>query len=90
MTNRIVALTSVLSLVAFFVSVTPTYGGCGCDKPPPPVASVRPAFASPGNTVTLFAPGIQDGVSYLVLFVSRVRRSSAADLCDGHDPPRFC
>jgi hypothetical protein len=28
--------------------------GCGCNKPPPTAAVVRPAFASPGDTVTLF------------------------------------
>lgn len=43
--------------------------GCGCDKPPPPVASVRPAFASPGYPVTVFHPSLVDGVMYAVDFV---------------------
>lgn len=35
--------------------------GCGCDKPPPPPAAVRPSFASPGQTVTLFGASIGAG-----------------------------
>jgi hypothetical protein len=42
--------------------------GCGCDKPPPPPAAIRPAFASPGGTVTLFPPDLQDGAQYDVEF----------------------
>src|SRR5690606_21401926 len=35
--------------------------GCGCDKPPPEPAQVRPSFASLGQTVTLFGPDIKGG-----------------------------
>ena len=34
----------------------PAAAGCGCNKPPPPAAIVRPTFASPGDTVTFFPP----------------------------------
>ena len=34
----------------------PAVAGCGCNKPPPPAAIVRPTFASPGDTVTFFPP----------------------------------
>lgn len=42
--------------------------GCGCDKPPPPPAPIRPAFASPGATITLFPNGIAAGTAYDVVF----------------------
>jgi hypothetical protein len=42
--------------------------GCGCDKAPPAAAAVRPAFASPGDEVTLFSSELQEGVSYRVRF----------------------
>lgn len=39
----------------------PADAGCGCNKPPPTAALVRPAFASPGDTVTLFPPDNRSG-----------------------------
>jgi hypothetical protein len=42
--------------------------GCGCDKPPPPPAAIRPAFASPGDTVTLFSSSFEVGRTYSVNF----------------------
>lgn len=47
---------------------SPSGAGCGCDKAPPAVASVRPAFASPGDEVTLFSSQWKEGVSYRVRF----------------------
>jgi hypothetical protein len=48
----------------------PTTGdaGCGCDKAPPAIAEIRPAFASPGDEVTLFSSQLKEGVSYRVRF----------------------
>src|SRR5689334_5310477 len=60
-----------LTLATFMVlasRATSTQAGCGCDKPPPPVAPIRPAFASPGGTVTLFDPRLIDGGQYKVRF----------------------
>ena len=78
MKSRAVAIAALLSLLSLSAPVTPAKAGCGCDKPPPPLASIRPAFASPGNTVTLFAPGIRDGVTYFVQFVGGSAGSSGA------------
>ncbi len=60
-----------LTLATFMVlaSRAPSaHAGCGCDKPPPPVAPIRPAFASPGGTVTLFDSHLVDGGQYKVRF----------------------
>ncbi|MCP4249998.1 MAG: hypothetical protein GY778_23400, partial [bacterium] len=101
MTHRTVAIAALLTLLAFITPVTSANAGCGCDKPPPPVASIRPAFASPGNTVTLFAPGIQDRVTYSVYFVDASEGSVGAappivatattrrDFADGVEKPQL-
>jgi hypothetical protein len=61
-------LLPMLAVLANFVLSAPAHAGCGCDKPPPPLAAIRPAFASPQNTVTLFASGLTAGKSYDVVF----------------------
>jgi hypothetical protein len=76
MKSRAVAIATLLSLLSLSAPVTLAEAGCGCDKPPPPLASIRPAFASPGNTVRLFEPGIRDGVTYTVKFVDESAGSS--------------
>ena len=64
----------------------PVEAGCGCAKPPPLLNAVRPAFASPGDTVTLFPPDNKPG-RYFVRFASGQRIASDAvlkrDLADG-------
>jgi hypothetical protein len=47
---------------------TEVRAGCGCTKPPPPPASVRPAFAWPGAAVTLFDSALVPGHVYEVSF----------------------
>ena len=61
MRNR--TLTILLSAFAAIAALhsAPADAGCGCNKPPPPAALVRPAFASPGDTVTLFSPANHSG-----------------------------
>jgi hypothetical protein len=54
--------------LALLVAPGPGEAGCGCDKPPPVMAQVRPAFASPGDEVTLFSSELQAGVPYRVRF----------------------
>jgi hypothetical protein len=49
-------------------TVTRSDAGCGCEKPPPPVAPLRPPFASPGSNVTLIADGLVVGESYRATF----------------------
>jgi len=69
--------------------------GCGCQKPPPPIAAIRPAFASPGDEVTLFAPGIVQGSVYKVTFRSTAEASVWArakfrrDFADGIQKPQI-
>jgi hypothetical protein len=64
--------------------------GCGCRKAPPPAAAVRPAFASPGDEVTLFGGGLVAGKSYKVRFERGSRDETVSgtavrkrDLADG-------
>lgn len=56
-----------LALVAS-LAASRAEAGCGCRKAPPPAAAVRPAFASPGDEVTLFGGGLVAGKSYKVRF----------------------
>jgi hypothetical protein len=44
--------------------------GCGCEKPPPPLADIRPNAAYVGAYVQLFAPEFQIGQTYNVTFTS--------------------
>lgn len=48
--------------------------GCGCDKPPPPIAAIRPFVTWSGGTVTLFDGRLVPGTSYRVFFDSVVDR----------------
>jgi len=57
---RCLMLLSALTAIAALHS-QPAEAGCGCAKPPPPAAVVRPAFASPGDTITLFPPDNRSG-----------------------------
>ena len=44
--------------------------GCGCQKPPPPVAEVRPNVTYAGAPVTLFSASLVEGEDYDVTFTS--------------------
>lgn len=85
---------SVLGALAL-LSPAPAEAGCGCDKPPPPLAAIRPAFAPPGGTVTLFATGLVVGQSYSVTFTNGVASATVAgvatlkrDFADGVAKPQ--
>ena len=65
----LVALSGIAVLLKT-LSAVPVDAGCGCNKPPPPLAPIRPAFGSPGDTVTVFPTGIVPGQSYNVTFAS--------------------
>ncbi len=86
MGNR--SLKMLLTAVAALASLRglPAEAGCGCAKPPPALQTVRPAFASPGDTVTLFPPDNKPG-RYFVRFEGDQRIASDAvlkrDLADG-------
>jgi len=86
--------TLTLAAIVILGSLTPTVvdAGCGCEKPPPAAAPIRPAFASPGDDVTIFAPGLNASSVYGVLFISTwsneyrllpARAVEKRDLADG-------
>lgn len=86
----------VLPLLALFTfRAGPSDAGCGCDKPPPPLAPIRPAFAPPDGTVTLFDPALVDGAQYTVAFgaspagVVSTTAVSKRDYADGVDKPQL-
>ncbi len=90
-------MTVMLGALALqLLSGASAHAGCGCDKPPPPLAAIRPAFASPGKTVTLFAPDIKRGRRYNVTFGSgdgaitiSARAKSQRDFADGIVKPQL-
>jgi hypothetical protein len=83
----------VAALAANLMSGSAADAGCGCDKPPPPSTSIRPAFASPGDVVTLFGSKIKVGRLYRVRFQSSNDSNVYAlgvlkrDLADGVSKP---
>jgi len=50
---------------------TPAIAGCGCDKPAPPRAAIRPFVAAPSQSITLFNSGLEEGATYDVSFESQ-------------------
>jgi hypothetical protein len=64
---------------------------CGCDKPPPARAAIRPAFGYPDQLVTLFDERLEPGTRYRVVFTSADgnsdwsagRASRRPDMADG-------
>lgn len=64
---RIVALAALLAVAAF---APPANGGCGCDKPPPPLATVRPFVGHFDQAITIFDDRLVPGTHYAVQFVA--------------------
>jgi hypothetical protein len=60
----------------FFTYPTLAQAGCGCDKPPPAAAAVRPNVTYAGSDVTLFHSAFQPGQTYTVTFTSGVTGNS--------------
>jgi hypothetical protein len=87
MHNRILRLTVIaLAGLAVLRSPAPAEAGCGCNKPPPPAALVRPAFASPGDTVTFFSPDNKPGDFDIEFMGAKKIKTTAVykrDLADG-------
>jgi hypothetical protein len=77
-------LLSALTAIAGLRSM-PAEAGCGCAKPPPPAALVRPNFASPGDAITLFPPDNRSGEFEVRIADKRIRRNAVwkRDLSDG-------
>jgi hypothetical protein len=81
---RCLMLLSVLTALAGLRSM-PAEAGCGCAKPPPPSQIVRPAFASPGDFVTLFPLDNRAGEYEVRIGDRRITKNAVwkRDLADG-------
>lgn len=91
----LVVLLSVYSLVGHPMRIE---AGCGCDKPPPPLATVRPHVTYTGAEVALFHPSLHSGRAYTVVFTSGITGESVSvavtavwrrDLTDGQYKPQI-
>ena len=99
MTRAHVLLSIVLAVFVYTtIAAGPAWAGCGCEKPPPPRATVRPFVASGGQTVTLFDSALEIGPRYQVAFESTAtghvdwsqsRAESQHDLADGQVRPHL-
>lgn len=64
-------MAGVLAATLTAAVVPSAQGSCGCDKPPPPRASVRPFVGSSDDTINLFDDRLVPGSRYTVLFQGR-------------------
>lgn len=76
MSNGTRILWSWLLLQALFAP-PPADAGCGCEKPPPLPAAIRPAFSYPGSTVIVFGSALVTGETYEVVFESGTKNAMA-------------
>jgi hypothetical protein len=92
------ALLAALVALPALVPARPARAGCGCEKPPPPPAEVRPSVAYVGAPVTLFSPHFVAGQAYTVTFTPGVGGAavrveavvtSGRDLGDGSVKPQL-
>jgi hypothetical protein len=83
MRMRSVVLTSAMAMM--LMQSGSAEAGCGCAKPPPLLNLVRPAFASPGDTVTFFPPDNRSGEYEIRIADKRIKRTAVykRDLADG-------
>jgi hypothetical protein len=86
------SLTAILVSLCLLGSPPTSQAGCGCTKPAPAPAAVRPNVTYGGTKVTLFGSGITASQLYNVTFtamngtsttVSSVQAASKRDLADG-------
>ena len=91
MRTRILTLTLTAFAAIAVLQSTPADAGCGCNKPPPPASTIRPAFASSGDVVTIISTNLVVGRAYSVRFGGLLRgvvipgvvAVSKRDLADG-------
>ncbi len=83
MRMRSVMLMSVMAMTV--LGSTPADAGCGCAKAPPLMQLIRPAFASPGDTVTVFPPENKPGEYELRVGDKKIEKQAVykRDLADG-------
>ena len=72
------ALTLIVACATMSVLALPAHAGCGCQKAPPELASVRPNATYAGAKVTLFSPSFVVGSSYTVEFASGTSTTKAS------------
>lgn len=93
-------LASVMILSSLFLFGWPviTHAGCGCDKPPPPPAAIRPSVTYSGTPVTFFGANLQPRQTYTVTFRSSANGRTVSvtaqaelrrDLADGQYKPQL-
>jgi hypothetical protein len=98
---RASAIFAVAAMVMMVELVAPraARAGCGCTKPPPPLAAVRPSVAWAGADVTLFHAALVAGQRYGLRFDSEQDGGATAfavatavakrDLADGVTKPQL-
>ena len=76
-------MTTVAAMM--LLSAVAADAGCGCAKPPPVLQLVRPAFASPGDLVTIFPPENRSGEYEVRIGERRIKKNAVykRDLADG-------
>ena len=90
----------VLVLAVLLAGLAPVRAeaGCGCSKPPPPLADVRPFVGFPDETITLFNDALAPGGQYWVQFTatadgsvdwSRGKALPRRDFADGQMRPQL-
>src|SRR5262245_32778506 len=65
------SVASSLAAIVCLISATNAWAYCGCDKPPPPRAAVRPFAAYVDQTIQLFDERLVPGEKYTVRFTAR-------------------
>jgi hypothetical protein len=93
MTSRTSLVSALLLTIAIgALAAGPAEAGCGCSKPPPPRAAVRPFAGYVDQSITLFDDKLTPGMSYSVQFTasadgstdwSRGKASIRRDFADG-------
>src|SRR5438876_12261058 len=69
--TRVLSVAVTLALACtVFTSARAAHAGCGCQKPPPDLASVRPNATYVGAKVALFSSSFTVGQTYNVDFIS--------------------
>jgi len=90
MRKRTVFGSTLLALLA--LGAPPADAGCGCSKPPPPRAAVRPFVGNADQKIVLFSDLLSPGAAYWVQFTatadgsvdwSRGRAAMRRDFADG-------
>ncbi len=90
-------VTALLTAALLLATPLSAQAGCGCEKPPPAPASVRPNATYSGMPVTLFHSSLVIGQNYTVTFTAMNGQSATApasavslrDLADGVYKPQL-